>query len=74
MSLRLMWGGIAAYFLVFWYAVGDLGLAVACTFFLVLMGLNITRLALKALASGYQSQPDQTPDPSAPANRNHPPR
>ena len=73
MFLKLLWGGIAAYFFVFWFAVGDLGLAVACTFFLVLIGLNMTRLALKALASENQSPPDQTP-PLEAANLDRPPR
>ena len=75
MFLRVMWLGIGAYFLLFWYAVEDLGLAMACTFFLVVIGLKITHTAVKALASSYQSQPDQTqpPHPGS-ANLNRPPR
>lgn len=76
MFLRFMWLGIGAYFLLFWYATGDLGLALFCSFLFILMGLNITRLAFKALASGYQSQPDQTSQDQPPgvANLNQPPR
>lgn len=73
MSLRVMWGGIAAYFLLFWFAVGDLGLAVACTFFLVLFGLNVTRLTLKALLAMHPPATDQNRQPVA-ANLDCPPR
>ena len=69
MFLVWMWGGIAAYFAVFWFAVGDLGSAVACTFFLVIIGLKAT-IAFMAPASRDQSRPD----PHQPANLNQRPR
>lgn len=70
--MRWVWGGIAAYFFVFWYAVADLGAAVACTFFLVMIGLKAT-VAAMARSSIDQSQPDQSPLPEA-ANLNREPR
>ena len=69
MFLIWMWGGIAAYFAVFWFAVGDLGIAVACTFFLVVIGLKAS-VAIKAPASKDPLPPDST----LPANLNRPPR
>lgn len=76
MNLKLMWGGFVAYFFVFWYAVGDFALAIACTFFLVLIGAKITFLTLKGQASARptplaSSHPqaanlDQPPPPKAP--------
>ena len=70
MSLRVIWGGIAAYFFLFWFAVEDLGLAVACTFFLVVIGVRMTFAMIKAPASEDRCRPEQP----LPANQNQPPR
>jgi len=71
MFLKWMWGGIAAYFVVFWFAVGDLGIAVACTFFLVVIGLKATIAAMGQVQASENHIP---PDPTLPANLNQPPR
>jgi len=42
MRLTWLWGGIAAYFLIFWLAVGDFGLAIACTAFFAFLALRYT--------------------------------
>lgn len=71
MRLRWLWAILAVYFLVFWYAVGDLGLAFACTAFFTFV-LTRYSLAVMAHSLGHQSLPDQTPPPQA-ANLDQPP-
>lgn len=70
MRLRWLWACLAVYFLVFWYAVGDLGLAFACTAFFTFV-LTRYSLAVMAHSLGRQSLPDQT-QPVA-ANLDQPP-
>ena len=70
MNLKLVWGGIIAYFFLFWLAVGNLGTALSCTLFLALIGLRITLATIKAQPSAHQSQTDQT---QGAANWNQPP-
>lgn len=72
MTIRRLWLGVAAYFFVFWYAVGDFGLAFACTFFLVVIASLITYHAFKAAL--YQAAPEYPPEPHQPANLDQPPR
>lgn len=71
MRLRWLWAILAVYFLVFWYAVGDLGLAIACTAFFTFV-LTRYSLAVMAHSLGRQSLPDQTP-PLQAANQNREP-
>ena len=75
MRLLWVWGGIALYFFVFWYAVQDVAAAAICTFFLVLIGVKYTFAYITAQASADRSRTDQSPpEDFGPANRNHPPR
>lgn len=68
MRLRWLWACLAAYFLVFWFAVADLGLAIACTAFFAFL-LARYSLSVMAHSLGRQSLPDQSPA----ANLNRPP-
>lgn len=75
MTLRVMWAGIAAYFFLFWFAVGDLGVALVCTFFLIVIGLQITKAAIRAVApsSDRQFRTEAQREAEGAANRNAPP-
>ncbi len=72
-----LWGGIAAYFFLLWFAVDDLGTALIGSGLFVLIGLKITYVLLKDRSLARQFQQDRTPDPvpqlGYPANRNCPP-
>ena len=75
--MLILWCGIAAYFFLFWYAVGDLALTAICTFFFVGIGLKMSFAILRDRALIRQSQPDlPEPEPETDlgaANLNQPP-
>ena len=72
MKLKTMWFLIAAYFFLFWFAVGNLGTAMACTFFLILFAMRITLATVKARSSVNQTHP--VSDPPGVANWDFPPQ
>ena len=59
-ALALALGHSGRLLLVFWYAVGDLGIAFACTAFFTFV-LARYSLAVMAHSLGRQSLPDQSP-------------
>ena len=66
-----VWGGVTAYFFLFWYVVGTLELALAGTLFWFVVAAKIHWRVIKAREEAGQSQPDQTPEV---ANLNRRPR
>ena len=59
MNLFALWGGILAYFCIFWVAVEDFALAVICTFLLVLIGLRYTIATIMAREADRRFQRDR---------------
>ena len=72
MILLIVWGFVACYFFVLWYAVG-FEMAVGGSILFVFFGLKVTFTVLRPLLEGRPKTAPQ-PDPSLPANQNQPPR
>lgn len=69
-----LWGGIAAYFFLLWFAVEDLGMALIGSGLFVFIGLKITFVLIKDRSLARQFQMDQTSQPpTVPANQNQRP-
>lgn len=73
MILLFVWGFVACYFLILFYAVG-LEMAVAGSIIFVLWAFKVTVQALVLLAKDHQAQGRQNPQPGLPANLDQPPK